>query len=350
MIIDDIEFFAVEIDRTDAYRPVRSLIVRIDSDDGREGWGETPLDLLPSQRPPNRSALLALIEGRSVFCVEEILDAELLSCPPLRLAVEMAVWDLIGRTLKQPLCRVWGGAYRPAVPLATRLPPGSPRRLAEVARAWAEQGLLTQTVEASGEPDGDLAMLAEVRAATGGRLRIRLDAGGRYSMESARDLCHELEFEPPELLIDPIAMGDFFAVASLARQTSVPVAVSRAIARPADTFAAVRCGAGAAVMIDPTRVGSLRATRECSTVAVAGGASAVVSGPPSVGIAAAAMLQLIACTPALASPYECVYRQLRDDVLRRPIAQADGNALVPLGPGLGVEIDRSKLERYQIAL
>lgn len=76
----------------------------------------------------------------------------------------------------------------------------------------------------------------------------------------------------------------------------------------------------------------------------------MVSGPPSVGIAAAAMLQLIACTPALASPYECVYRQLRDDVLRRSIAFTDGNALVPLGPGLGVEIDRGKLERYQIAL
>lgn len=350
MIIDDIEFLAVQIDRTDADRPVRSLIVRIDSDDGREGWGEAPLGLLPSKRLPNRSALLSVLEGRSIFCAEEILDAELLSPPPLRLAIETAVWDLIGRTLKQPLCRIWGGAYRPAVPLAARLPPGSPRRLAEVARAWAEQGLLTQTIEASGEPDGDLAMLTEVRAATGGRLRIRLDAGGRYGMESARDLLSELEFEAPELVIDPIAMGDFFAVASLARQTNVPLAVSRAIARPADAFAAVRCGASALVVIDPTRVGSLRDTRNCTAVAVAGGASAVVSGPPSVGIAAAAMLQLIACTPALALPYECVYRQLRDDVLRRSIGLADGNALVPLGPGLGVEIDRGKLERFQISL
>lgn len=350
MIIDDIEFFAVEIDRTDADRPVRSLIVRIDSDDGREGWGETPLVLLPSGRPPNRSALLALLAGRSVFCVEEILDADLLSCPPLRLTVEMAVWDLIGRTLKQPLCRIWGGAYRPAVPLAARLPPGSPRRLAEVARAWAEQGLWTQTIEASGSLDADLAMLADVRAAAGGRLRVRLDAGGQYHMEAARDLCSEIEFDAPELLIDPIAMGDFFAVASLARQTIVPLAVSRAIARPSDAFAAVRCGAGGTVVIDPTRVGSLRDTRQCSAVSAAGGASVVVSGPPSVGIAAAAMLQLIACTPALASPYECVYRQLRDDVLRHSIAFADGNALVPLGPGLGVEIDRGKLERYQITL
>ncbi len=349
MIIDDIEFFAVGIDRTDADRPVRSLIVRIDSDDGREGWGETPLCMFPSERLPNRSALLSTLEGRSIYCAEEILDSELIP-PPLRLAIETAVWDLIGRTLKQPLCRIWGGAYRPAVPLAARLPPGSPRRLAEVARAWAEQGLSTQTIEASGEPDGDLAMLAEVRAAAGGRLRVRLDAGGRYSMESARDLCNELEFEAPELLIDPIGAGDFFAVASLARQTGVPLAVSRAIARPADAFAAVRCGAGATIVIDPTRVGSLRDARDCSAVAVAGGAAAMVIGPPSLGIAAAAMLQLIACTPALASPYECVYRQLRDDVLRRSIAFTDGNAIVPLGPGLGVEIDRGKLERYQIAL
>lgn len=348
MIIDDVEVFLIEVERTDAYRPVRSLIVRLDSDDGREGWGEAPWPQPPGGRAPHRSTLRSLLEGRSVFCVDEILESEALSSAPLRLAVEMAVWDLIGRTLKQPLCRLWGGAYRPAVPLAARLPAGSPRRSAEVARAWAEQGVLTQTVEAVGNVAADADLINQMRTAVGNRLRLRLDLGGQYSPTEALDLCRELEYDPPEFVIDPIKGGDFFAVASLARQTLTPLALCRLLARPADVFAAARCGAGATLMLDPARIGSLRDLRFAAAVATAGGAAAAVCGPPSVGIATAAVLQIVASMPELGSSYECVYRQLKEDVLRKPIACIDGNAVVPMGPGVGVEVDRAKIERFLV--
>jgi glucarate dehydratase len=60
------------------------------------------------------------------------------------------------------------------------------------------------------------------------------------------------------------------------------------------------------------------------------------------------MLQLAASTPAFSSCNECAYHQLQDDLLTEPLEILDGMITVPQAPGLGVEVDRGKLERYQV--
>jgi len=83
-------------------------------------------------------------------------------------------------------------------------------------------------------------------------------------------------------------------------------------------------------------------------VADAGGVSAVLGSGPSLGIATAAMLQLAAATPIFSGPSECACHQLKDHVLSEPLEIVDGMMAVPQAPGLGVEVDRAKVERYQV--
>jgi L-alanine-DL-glutamate epimerase-like enolase superfamily enzyme len=68
-----------------------------------------------------------------------------------------------------------------------------------------------------------------------------------------------------------------------------------------------------------------------------------------VGIAAAAMLHLAAAVSAFSGSNEIPSQQLRDTVLNDPPQANDGMMIVPQGPGLGVEVDRTKIERYQVA-
>ena len=56
------------------------------------------------------------------------------------------------------------------------------------------------------------------------------------------------------------------------------------------------------------------------------------------------MLHLAAATPALSGCNESAYHQLRDDVLVEPLQIDGGMMMVPQGPGLGVEVDRAKIE------
>ena len=65
------------------------------------------------------------------------------------------------------------------------------------------------------------------------------------------------------------------------------------------------------------------------------------------GLKTAAVLQIAACTPNWSGPNDTCYHGLTDDVLSSPLAFVNGQIRVPTAPGLGVEVDESKVERYR---
>jgi L-alanine-DL-glutamate epimerase-like enolase superfamily enzyme len=348
MKINDLEFSLVEVARRGTAPGVRSLLVRLCTDSGLEGWGEAGLAWRPEELAARRDVLLSVLAGRSIFDIEELHTLEALSHPALRCAVEMACWDLVGRAAGQPLCHLLGGGYRGQVPLAARLTGRHPPRLARLAREMAARGFHAQIVTSSGQAELDAELLPAVRESVGDRVEVRLDAAAQYDLETARNLCATLEHQRLHFMIDPLATRELYPVASLAGQTSVPMAVWRAIAAAADVLALARCGAGAFVVVDMERVGGLAPARACAAVAAAARISALLGGRPALGIATAAMLHLAAATPVFAEANECAYHELHEDVLVEPLQITGGMMTVPQGPGLGVEVDRAKVEKYAV--
>ena len=349
MKINDLDFYLVAIGQAESAGSARSLLVRVSTDSGLEGWGESGLGWRAAELSARRDALLAVLAGRSVYDIEELHSLEALAAAPLRSAVEMAFWDLAGRAMRQPLCNLFGGYYRRRAPVSVRLAGRRPAQMAQMARELAEEGFHTQTIAASGRPDEDLATLAAVREMVGESVELRFDGMARYDAETARDLCAGVEFEGLQFFLDPLNTRELYPVASLGRQTSVPLGVWRAIHGPADVLAAVRCGAAPYVLVDLEQVGGIVPARNCAAVAAAGGISPLLGGRPSVGIASAAMLHLAAAVSAFSSGNEIASRQLRDTVLAEPLEIVDGMMAVPQSPGLGVEVDRAKVEKYQVA-
>lgn len=349
MKISELEFYLVQIGCFQADRPVRSMLVRLATDGGLEGWGESSLGWQGVELSARRDALLPVLVGRSIFDIEELRSLEVLRSAPLRCAVEMAFWDLVGRATRQPVCHLFGGGYRRRIPMAVRLDGRHPDRIARVARELAEQGFHCQIVRSSGRAESDLRALLAVRERVGDRAELRLDGAAQYDMQTARDLCGDLESVGLQSFIDPLENATLDQIASLGRQTNVPLAVWRGIGGPADVLSMARCGAAPTVVIELSQVGGLIAARKCATVAEAAGMSVVLGGHPSLGIATAAMLQLAASTPTFSKSNESCYHQLQDDVLTEPMEIIDGMITVPQLPGLGVEVDRAKVERYQVA-
>ena len=63
MTINDLELYCVEIERTGAEAPARSLLTRLATDSGMEGWGESPIAWQPVELPGRRDALLSLLRS-----------------------------------------------------------------------------------------------------------------------------------------------------------------------------------------------------------------------------------------------------------------------------------------------
>ena len=136
-------------------------------------------------------------------------------------------------------------------------------------------------------------------------------------------------------------------MASLGRQTSIPMAAWRTIRSSADVLACVRCGAAPFVVIDLEQVGGIVPARACAAVAAAAGVIPMLGGRASLGIAAAAMLHMAAAMSAFSTGNEIFSRQFRDTVLTDAFEISDGMITVPQSPGLGIEVDRQKIERRQ---
>ena len=349
MNINDLELFLVEIGRSQSSRPVRSLLVRLATDEGLSGWGETAIDWRPDELTARRGVLLPVIAGRSVFDIEDLLLSDVLRDPRLRCAVEIAFWDLLGRATGQPLCHLFGGSFRQRIPMAVRLPDGRPHAVGRIARELAEQGFHSQTVTCTGNLPHDLELIRAVRQSAGDRAELRLDAAEQYDMDGARELCAQLEKERLQFLIDPLREGSLEAVTTLCRQTNVPLAAWRMIGSAADVLALSRRAVMAALIIDPRNVGGLTTARKCAAVAEAAGVCVLCGSRSALGIGTAAMLQLAGATPAFSSANESTYHQLQDDILTSSLEIIDGMTAVPQGPGLGVDVDRAKVERYQVS-
>ena len=347
MQIVELELSLLQFAQGAGIPPVRSLIVRLVADDGLEGWGEAPSTWKPDELAGRTATLRASIVGRSVFDLEELLTLDVLQNSAVRCAVEMAAWDLIGQRAGMPLYHLFGGAYRRRVPVAIRLRARNPLQVAKQAAELAQQGYHAQILTGSGYLDNDLALLRAVREAIGDRAELRLDGSGRFDTEGARDLCAALEFESVAFLLDPLSVQPFHATAALARQTSVPLAVSRSITCPNDVLAVIRSGAASHVALRMPALGGLLSLRKTAAIAEAAGLKTLADSGPSVGIATAAMLQLAAALPVLDGCNECNYPQLQDDLLTERLELVDGMITVPQGPGLGISVDRAKLEQYQ---
>jgi L-alanine-DL-glutamate epimerase-like enolase superfamily enzyme len=346
MFLADLELFLLELPASNG--AVRTLLVRVVDDLGQEGWGETRASWHAGELAARRNSLLAVLAGRAIHDVEALLTDDVLADRAVACGIEMALWDLIARGAQQPLCHLLGGAYRSNVPLAIRLWPGSVENVVHWARTFAAQGIASQTISSTGLPEGDLQLVGALRDACSQRVQFRLDARGQYDSRAAAKLCSELESESVEFVLDPLADGHSDWLFAVRTRSRVPLACYEAIAAPADVLHLARTGNVSHVLIDPVRVGGLARARQCAVVAEAAGMGAGVRMLGTSGLALAATLQVAAATPAFGTGHECSYPLLHDDILREPLRTSEGMLTVPMGPGLGVEIDRDKVEWYQV--
>lgn len=343
MHIADLEFALVEAPARQG-PPVRSLIVRLQSDTGVEGWGESTAIWRVSELVARRDLVLPLLADRSLFDLEELLTLDVLASAPLRSAIEMACWDAIGRQLKQPLFRLWGGLYRPRIPVAARLPVDSPEGTARFARELSVQGYRTLIITAAGQCSHDAMVAQAVRDAVGGRAPLRIDGGRRLDREAALELCRQLEPLGMQAAIDLLAANDFVRHSELEQQTTLPLAVCQLVQGARDVSALARMARSPQAIVNLDWVGGLTSARKCAAVAEATGVALSLGGTSRLGIAAAAQLHLAAATPYLTMAHEFSCHLLLDDVITERFTTGDGFLSVPQGPGLGVEIDRDRLD------
>lgn len=269
-------------------------------------------------------------------------------------AINLALWDVTGKALQQPVHVLLGGRLRSTVPayasalfrpvdtLAERIGQMRARGFRAIKLGW--DPFFRQSLQ----EDEKLVRLA--RTAAGDDLTLMIDAGGsdpfwprrlKDALERARML-HQYRVAWFE---EPLAPDDLEGYANLRRESPVKIAHGEVLTRRQTFFQYFSRGAMDIAQPDATKVGGLSEMRRIAWLAEEHGIEIVPHGwNTCAGVAAD--IHLASTLPTQAYVEFNVGNPLIEDVPREPFAlNADGTLTVPNTPGLGVEPDRERLAK-----
>jgi len=264
----------LEIDFGGKYGKIDSLqyvLVELYSDEGHVGLGYT-LAVLPGDVPLLRASIESLAEavvGQDPLCIERIWQRMYQSLrygthsagPAAISAVDVALWDLQGKILNQPVYKLLGG-FRDSIPvyasydLWEAVPPA---RLAENAAAFVCQGFDAIKIRSGGStsPRREAERMEAVREAVGPDVRIMYDAIQYYNSYDAIAIGRALEPFGLYWFEDPVPEEDVEGCARVAAALDAPVASGESTALPQGHHLLMEKRAVDIVMVDLMRVGGI---------------------------------------------------------------------------------------------
>jgi muconate cycloisomerase len=337
------------------------LIVRVHTDEGIMGLGEA--SCTPAWSGEDHHTAAHFIDGtlgpalvgrdpRDVEALARMLDRLVPGNDFTKSALQMALWDILGKAAGLPLYRLWGGAVRERIPLKFSVSGREPEAAAGIG-AWAVgQGFRTLKVKVGTGVDADVERVRAVRQAAGPGIRLGVDANCGWSVREAIAALRAME--PLDLLFaeQPVPREDPAWMAEVRRATGVPLIADESVFNLQDAMAIVRAGAADVFSVYAGKGGGLIGARKIAAVAEAAGLTCTVGSNLELGVASAAMIHLALSTPGIepeAFPCDIIGPYYyEEDLLTTPLPLRDGAAGAVNGPGLGVELDEAAVARYRV--
>src|SRR4029077_2424653 len=303
-----------------------------------------------------RTILAPVLEGHDPRHIEALtarLRSALAGHPFTKAALEMALWDILGKAVGLPIYRLLGGPVREFVPTKWSISGVAPERAAEIATWAAGQGFSTMKVKVGIDPAQDVARVRAVHEAIGPDIRLGIDANGAWNVAQAVSIIRRLCEFGIYFAEQPVPPGDVNRLADVRRQVSIPILADESVYSPADALAMVRAEAADALSVYVGKAAGIGPARKVSVIAEAAMLGCTIGSNLELGIGTAAMIHLAMAAPGItADEYPCDIIGpffYTGDILTRPLPLCGGKALPLDGPGLGVELDEDQVNRYRVA-
>lgn len=334
----------------------RAGILILRTDDGRKGLAEFPAPRphdLGEDVSPRLIEVLTGIELSDPVTVEGTLrdiDTWPFVGRAARSAVESALVDLLARVSRKPIAEYLDSQARTEVAVNALLGLDRPEVIAARAAALVSDGFRCLKLKAGDEADGALRVrVGAVREAVGPEVALRLDFNGSLSSARAGDVLAELAPFDIEYAEQPIpASAGAEALARLRWTGAVPIAADESVRDLGAARVLLDTGAVDALVVKPARVGGLRQAHAIIELAAAAEVPVTVSTLFETGVGLAGALHLATTAPGPQAHGLATAQLLESDLLVSPLPIDDGRMAIPLGTGLGVELDPAALERFRV--
>lgn len=348
------------------FRTRQICLVKVIAEDGSYGWGEgygpatvvkagveflAPLAV--GEDPLQVEAIWSKMHLRALDYARRGVLVAAIS------AIDIALWDLRGKLLGQPVSTLLGGRRRERVKVyATGMyfthTNDLSGKLVEEARLYASQGFRALKMKVGLGLETDVKHVRAVRQAIGADLQLMVDANHAYSLSEALRFARQVEELDISFFEEPVSPEDYEGYCELRQRTSIPIAGGECeyllagfrqllSQRSVDIAQPDICGAGG--LTETKRIAALAYAFQTNVIPHSWGT----------GIAFAAGLHLVSTLdivpgrlrmPEAMLEMDRSENALRDTLTQPQFKQVDGAVDVPDAPGLGVDVDPEYLAQY----
>jgi len=375
MKITDVEFIPVRYPLKAPFYPAwfpgatlttwGATVVKVHTDEGIVGYG-SQASLGTEVKTVGESQIVrSLLIGADVFNVEKavrILSGITYSMDTLRLwGIEVALWDIIGKTCGKPIYKLLGGYQDRVLAYASTGMIKKPKEHADDAVKYLDMGFKAIKIRLHREdPKEDLAAVKAVRDTVGSNMDIMVDAnqactfsGPIWSYERALKMAKKLEKLNVYWLEEPLHHEAHRDLARLAAEVDILIAGGEDESGLHRFKDLLDHDCFDVIQPDVHLSGGILQCRKIAAIAESMN-KLFVPHTWDTGINLAAGLQLIGSVPNCSFVEYCIdlpaFHQGYDPLLKNPIELSkDGYVNIPNRPGLGVEIDQDAVSRYRIS-
>ena len=340
----------------------RTLIIRVATDNGIEGWGEAT-----QGRPGNTYETLETMQimVRGYFApaligmdleetgaVIDKLQGVRYGHPITKAGLEIALYDALGKFYSLPVYRLLGGPYRRQIELVGGLGMDlSAEIIGAKAQELKHEGYRRFKLKIGHkELQKDIDRVRAVREAVGPEALIRVDGNATYSLTEARELLNALSRFHLSDAEQPLARGDLRSLAELRRSLSIPIAAQESVGSPEEALAVLDAGAADLLKIKLTHIGGFRRALEVAAVVGTKGLSVVIGqGSACTSILSAAEMHLHAAMKNAQSGGEMTgFLRLGQQSVCSDIDVTRATVTLSNSAGLGITVDGHKLTALAI--
>jgi galactonate dehydratase len=358
------------------------VFVKVTTDDGIVGYGEAGIAFRERALAASIQELSRLVIGRDPFAIRslwgEVYKTHLDVRGPSSLhvsalgAIEVALWDIVGKALGVPVYNLLGGKCRERVPAYLHaqtwggtVEPG-PDVYVDLARARVAEGFSRIKFDPfwfAGSNDVNISraelrrvvqIVAAVRKAVGDDIDLGIELHAKFNTPAAIRIGQALEEFDPWFIEEPIGSEDLDALRLIADNLRAPVASGERLVTRYAFKPMIDGHACDLLQIDPGRAGGLLESRIVADMAEVACIPVLVHQPYG-PIYDAMAVQLAAMIPNLLAVewpkhyYPVQPADLRVQLVKEPLTVIAGEVCVPTTPGIGVELDESALRQYAVA-
>ena len=338
------------------------VLVRIRTEEGVEGigegvtaggpwWGGESVETIKVVIDTYLAPLLIGEDAtRSEYLLEK-MDRVAAGNQFAKAAIEMACYDLLGKSLGVPLCDLLGGLYSESLPVAWALGAGGETK-ANIAEAQEKLDanlhsrfkVKVRAVEA----DADVERVAQLSKALGEEARLIIDPNQSWDGVTAIRLLPRLAEAGVSLLEQPLPRWDLDGMARLVEMELVPIMADEGMYSVQDALAFAKRRAAHVFSLKTHKSGGLTRTNKTAAVAEAAGIRCYGGTTLETSVGTAASLHLYCTMPNLTEGCELFGPLLlADDIVEESVEYRDFQVWVPRGPGLGVRLDEEKVSHYR---